>query len=150
MKTFKSHLNASQADERNHFHIIIVRNTAETENGDEGVWTDSGVMDYWKRLEKPGSDNSKQHLHIARKKNVNTILRKISWHSNGPKSDKVAFNNNLNGVDSAKNIAKAVINLPEDKVLNVVPNENAAELLGGIDYLPTKARIFVFSIADKA
>lgn len=150
MKTFKSHLNASQAEERNHFHIIIVRNAAETENSEEGVWTDSGVMDYWQRIEKPAYDTSKQYLHIARKKDVNTILRKISWHPNGPKNDKIAFNNNLNGVASAKNIAKAIIKLPADKELTVMPNENAAVLLGSIDYLPSKARIFVFSIADKA
>lgn len=148
MKTFKSHLNASQADERNHFHIIIVQNAAET--AEESAWTDSGVMDYWQRTEKPAYDSSKQHLHIARKKNVNTILRKISWHPNGPKSDKLAFNNNLNGAESAKNIARVVVKLPADKEFAILPNENATELLGGIDYLPTKARIFVFSIVDKA
>lgn len=150
MKTFKSHLNASQADERNLFHIIIVRNAAEVENAEEGVWADSGVMDYWQRTEKPASDDGKLYLHIARKKHVITKLRKISWHVNGPKSDKAAFNNNLNGVESAKNIAKAVIKLPADKALNLVPNENAATLLENIDYLPTKARVFVFSIGEKA
>ena len=150
MKSFKSHLNAAQADERNLFHIIIVQDAAETENAEDGKWTDTGIMDYWQRVEKPEYDSTKQQLHIARKKNIHTILRKISWHVNGPKSDKLAFNNNLNGVEGAKNIAKAILKLPADKELNVLPNENAAALLSGIDYLPTKARIFVFTVADNA
>ena len=150
MKSFKSHLNAAQADEKNLFHIIIVQDAATTENAEDAKWTDTGIMEYWQRTEKPAYDTSKQLLHIARKKNINAILRKITWHTNGPKSDKLAFNNNLNGVEGAKNIAKAILKLPADKALNVVPNENAAALLGGIDYLPTKARIFVFSVGDNA
>ena len=150
MKTFKSYLNASVAEDKNLFHIIIISNASETENAEEGKWTDTGVMDYWQRIEKPAYDSTKLHLHVARKKNVNTILRKISWHVNGPKNEKLGFNNNLNGVDGAKSIAAAIIKLPADKELVVMPNENTAEILNNVDYLPAKCRIFVFSIAEKA
>jgi len=146
MKTFKSYLNATLAEDKNPFHIIVVGSPAEIENAEEDKWLSSGVIDYWQRVEAPGYYTEKLHMHIARKKHVNTILRKISWHVNGFKHDKLAFNNNLNGVESARNIAKAVVKLPADKVLKTVPNENAATLLAGVDYLPNKCKIFVFSI----
>jgi Family of unknown function (DUF6367) len=148
MKTFKSYLNASLAEDRNQFHIIIVGDANQIKTIEEDKWLESGIMDYWQRTEKPAYDSSKLHLHIARKKHVNTILRKISWHVNGFKNDKLAFNNNLNGVESAKNTAKAVLKLPASAVLNVLPNENAATILEGVDYLPTKCKIFVFAIED--
>ncbi|MES2486795.1 MAG: DUF6367 family protein [Bacteroidota bacterium] len=149
MKTFKSYLNPTLAEDRNQFHIIVVTDAAATEDTEENIWTSTGLLDYWQRIEKPAYDSSKAHLHIARKKHVNTILRKISWHVNGFKNDKTAFNNNLNGVESAKNIVKAIIKLPEDKMLDILPNKNAATLLEGIDYLPAKCKIFIFTITDK-
>ncbi|TRW26383.1 hypothetical protein FMM05_03105 [Flavobacterium zepuense] len=148
MKTFKSYLNATLAEDKNPFHIIVVGSPTEIENIEEDKWLSSGVIDYWQRVEAPAYDAEKLHMHIARKKHVNTILRKISWHVNGFKHDKLAFNNNLNGVESARNIAKAVLKLPADKVLQTAPNENAAILLAGVDYLPNKCKIFVFSIAN--
>jgi hypothetical protein len=148
MKTFKSYLNSSVAEDRNQFHIIVIGDVAEIEDPEEGKWIASGVMDYWKRVEKPTYDDTKHQLHLARKKHVHTVLRKISWHVNGFKNDKNAINNNLNGVESAKNIARAIVKLPEDKTLELVPNENAVTILEGIDYLPNKCKIFVFKIAD--
>lgn len=146
MKTFKSYLNSSLAEDKNQFHIIVIGDAAEIEDPEEGKWVSSGIMDYWKRVEKPEYDQTKHHLHLARKKHVHTVLRKISWHVNGFRHDKTSFNNNLNGVESAKNIAKAIVKLPEDRTLEIIPNENAAAILGGIDYLPTKCKIFVFKI----
>ena len=147
MKTFKSYLNASLAEDRNQFHIIVIGDTNEIEDTEEGKWIHSKVKDYWQRVEKPAYDDTKAHLHIARKKHVNTVLRKISWHVNGFKHDKQAFNNNLNGVETARVLAKTIAKLPEGKVLETVPNENATTLLEGIDYLPNKCKIFIFKIA---
>ncbi|KGO94177.1 DUF6367 family protein [Flavobacterium subsaxonicum] len=150
MKTFKSYLNASLAEDRNQFHIIVLGDATQIENTDESTWVTSGIKDYWKRVEKPNADSDLLHVHMARKKHVNTILRKISWHVNGFKHDKLAFNNNLNGVETARTTAKAVLNLPADKALELVPNENAPALLAGVDYLPNKCKIFVFKITDSA
>ena len=149
MKTFKSYLNASLAEDRNQFHIIVLGDASEIENTEESTWVSSGITDYWKRVEKPNAESDQLHVHMARKKHVNTILRKISWHVNGFKHDKLAFNNNLNGVETARTTAKAVLKLPEDKILDLVPNENAPALLAGLDYLPNKCKIFVFKIATK-
>ena len=147
MKNFKSILNESQAEDRNQLHIIIIGNEDDMPDADQGKWLHSGIKDYWQRVEKPAYDDTKVHLHLARKKHVNTILRKISWHVNGFKHDKQAFNNNLNGVETARVLAKTIAKLPEGKVLETVPNENATTLLEGIDYLPNKCKIFIFKIA---
>ncbi len=149
MKSFKSYLNASVAEDRNMFHIIIIGDAADIEVTEEGVWMESGIMDYWKRAEKQDGDNGPVNLHLARKKHVNTKMRKISWHVNGFKNDKTDVNNNLNGVESARTIANAIVKLSKGKVLENTPNENAATLLANVDYLPNKCKIFVFKIADK-
>jgi len=150
MKTFKSYLNQTLAEDKNQFHIIVIGDASEILDPEEGKWVSSGILDYWQRVEKPAYDETISQLHIARKKHVHTVLRKISWHVNGFKNDKNAINNNLNGVESAKNIAKAIVKLPAEKTLELVPNENAATILEGIDYLPNKCKIFVFKIAENA
>ena len=149
MKSFKSYLNATVAEDRNQFHIIVIDDAADIETAEEGTWMESGIMDYWKRAEKPDADRSQINLHLARKKHVNTKMRKISWHVNGFKNDKTAVNNNMNGVESARTIANAIVKLPEGKVLETTPNENAATLLANVDYLPNKCKIFVFKVAER-
>jgi len=148
MKTFKSYLNASLAEDKNQFHIIVIGDATELTGVEEEKWLHSGVKDYWQRAERPAYNEEKLHIHIARKKHVNTVLRKISWHVNGFKHDKAAFNHNLNGVETARNIAKTILKLPADTVLETLPNENAATLLAGVDYLPNKCKIFIFNIAE--
>ncbi|RWX03706.1 DUF6367 family protein [Flavobacterium cerinum] len=148
MKTFKSFLNESRAEDRNQFHIIVIGNETEIESIEDDKWLKSGVIDYWKRVEKPTNDNGQLQLHIGRLKHVHTKSSRITWHVNGVKHDKKSFNDNFNGLTTATNIAKAVVKLPADKTLETMPNENAASILGAIDYLPNKCKIFVFKIAD--
>jgi len=148
MKTFKSFLNETRSEDRNQFHIIITGNETEIENTEGGKWMHSGVLDYWKRIEKPNADGKELQVHIARQKHVNTKSRHITWHVSGVKNDKDAFNDNTNGITTALNIAKAVLKLPADKTLETVTNENALSFLSTIDYLPSKAKIFVFKIAQ--
>jgi len=147
MKTFKSLLNESRSEDRNQFHIIVIGNESEIENPEEeGKWQNSKILDYWKRVEKTSNDSSELQVHIGRQKHVNTKSARITWHVNGVKHDKIAFNDNKNGITTAANIAKAILKLPADKVLEPQPNENADRVLAGIDYLPSKAKIFVFKI----
>lgn len=147
MKNFKSLLNESRAEDRNQFHIIVIGDDSEIENTEEGKWQNSKILDYWKRIEKPSADNGQLQVHIGRQKHVNTKSSRITWHVSGTKHDKQAFNDNNNGLATAVNIAKAVLKLPADKTLKTMPNENAAAFLAPIDYLPSKAKIFVFKIA---
>lgn len=148
MKTFKSFLNESRAEDRNQFHIIVFGDAAEIEITEEGKWINSGVIDYWKRVEKPNAETTEVQVHIGRQKHVNTKSARITWHINGVKHDKKAFNDNKNGITTALNIAKAILKLPTDKTLEVMPNENAATVLGDIDYLPSKVKVFVFRVAN--
>ncbi|MDV6168900.1 DUF6367 family protein [Flavobacterium sp. DG1-102-2] len=147
MKTFKSLLNESRSEDRNQFHIIVIGNESEIENPEEeGKWQNSKILDYWKRVEKPSNESNELQVHIGRQKHVNTKSARITWHVNGVKHDKKAFNDNKNGITTAANIAKAILKLPADKVLEPLPNENADGVLAGIDYLPSKAKVFVFKI----
>jgi len=148
MKNFKSLLNESRAEDRNQFHIIVIGNESEIENAEESKWQDSKILDYWKRVEKSNADAGQLQLHIGRQKHVNTKSARITWHVNGVKHDKQAFNDNANGLTTALNIAKAIVKLPADKTLEAIANENAASFLAPLDYLPSKAKIFVFKVAD--
>lgn len=147
MKNFKSVLNETRSEDRNQFHIIIIGDETEIENTDEGKWMHSGVLDYWKKIEKPNTESRELQIHIARQKHVNTKSNRVTWHVNGAKNDKNAFNDNTNGITTALNIAKAVLKLPADKTLETVVNENAASFLLTIEYMPSKAKIFVFKIS---
>ncbi len=146
MKTFKSFLNESRAEDRNQFHIIVIGDETEIEKTEEDKWQHSGIIDYWKKVEKPKTEGTQLHLHIGRQKHVNTKSARVTWHVNGNKHDKQSFNDNNNGITTALNIAKAVLKLPADKMLETIPNKNAASVLSSIDYLPSKAKIFVFKV----
>ena len=148
MKTFKSFLNESRAEDRNQFHIIVIGNETEIETTEEGKWLSSGIIDYWKRAEKPNAESAEVYLHIGRQKHVNTKSARVTWHVNGVKHDKKAFNDNKNGITTALNIAKAIVKLPADKTLEVLPNENVSSVLGAIDYLPSKSKVFVFRVVN--
>jgi hypothetical protein len=148
MKPFTSYLNASISEDRNQFHIIVTGDDTDIENTEEGKWVESGILDYWKRVEKPDADSSKMQLHIGRKKHVNTKSARITWHVSGVKHSKQGFNDNANGQTTALNTAKAIVKLPAGKQLEAVANENASSVLGSIDYLPAKCKIFVFKIVD--
>jgi hypothetical protein len=134
----------------NPFHIIVLFDKSEKDNLDlltEGQWVPSDVKDYWKRLDTPKFDFEQLHVHIARQKHINTKSKQVAWNQDTTRHDKKSFNNNFNGMETAKKIARDALCLPPDTVLEKINNNGTGNLLlESVEYLPDNSSIFIFQV----
>lgn len=132
------------------FHIIVLFDKSDKDKFGlitEGDWKPSGEKGYWQRLDTPKFDFEKLHVHIAKQKHINAKNKQVAWNDDGTRHDKKSFNQNFNGMEKAKEIARKALGLSSDTVLENVNNESNTELLlESVEYLPTKSSIFVFEV----
>ncbi len=137
----------------NPYHIIVLFDKSERNNMDylaEGIWTSSGEKDYWQRLDKPKFDFEQLHVHIARQKHINTKSKQVAWNVDGTKHDKKTFNQNFNGMEKAKQIARKALGLKSDAVLEFIEHQGVGQLLlESVEYLPAESSVFIFKLIDK-
>jgi hypothetical protein len=135
------------------FHIIVLFDKKEKDNLElltEGKWVPSGVNDYWQRLDKPKFDFEQLHVHIAHQKHIDVKNKQVAWNYDKTKHDKKSFNNNFNGIETAKKIAKKALGLPANAVLENIKNKRAGLLLlESVEYLPKNSSIFIFQVMSK-
>lgn len=134
-------------------HIIVQKgaNNLLNEASDlltEGIWVESPEAGYWMRKDVPKFDYQQLHVHIAPKKHVNTKSKQVSWNQDGTRHDKMRFNNKFSGMEKAKEIARHVLKLGPDVVLEEVSPAEGKLLLSNSDLgiLPSKARFYLFTI----
>ncbi len=140
---------SSYEDFNNPCHIIVFFDKTEkkhVENLNEGKWVPSSEKDYWQRKDTPKFDHEQLHVHIARTKNINTKSKQVSWNQDGTRHDKKTFNKNFNGIETAKVIAKDVLGLPPDTILENIETKVGGLLLESVSYLPEKSNVFIFQI----
>ncbi len=131
----------------NPFHIIVLFDKFDKNKLLEGQWIPSDVKDYWKRLDTPKFDFEQLHVHIARQKHINTKSKQVAWNQDTTRHDKKSFNNNFNGMETAKKIARDALGLPPDTVLENIKNNGTENLLlESIEYLPSSSSIFIFQV----
>jgi len=137
----------------NPYHIIVLFDKSERENLDylvEGIWTSSGEKDYWQRLDKPKFDFEQLHVHIARQKHINTKSKQVTWNVDGTRHDKKTFNQNFNGMEKAKEIARNALGLNSDAILESIEHQGVGQLLlESVEYLPAESSVFVFKLISK-
>ncbi|MFD2784102.1 DUF6367 family protein [Hymenobacter rubripertinctus] len=137
----------------NSYHIIVLFDKSERENLDylvEGIWTSSGEKDYWQRLDKPKFDFEQLHVHIARQKHINTKSKQVTWNVDGTRHDKKTFNQNFNGLEKAKEIARNALGLNSDAILEFIEHQGVGQLLlETVEYLPAETSVFVFKLISK-
>jgi len=84
----------------------------------EGHWVDSFKKGWSQRVEPANPQiNLQRHVHIARKKHINTKNQQVAWNQDGTRHDKKTFNPNLSGINTAKQIARDAIGLGPDIIL---------------------------------
>ena len=134
-------------------HIIVQKGTSNllteaTSLLTEGNWVESSEAGYWMRKDAPKFDYQQLHVHIAPKKHINAKSKQVSWNQDGTRHDKMTFNNNFKGLEKAKEIARNVLNLGSDVILEEVSADEGKLLLSNIDLgvLPSKARFYFFTI----
>jgi hypothetical protein len=132
------------------FHIVVLFDKSDKDNFGfltEGDWKPSSENGYWQRLDTPKFGFEKLHVHIAKQKHINAKNKQVAWNDDGTRHDKKSFNQNFNGMEKAKEIARKALCLPSDTVLeNVVNKSNGELLLESIECLPTKSSIFIFEV----
>jgi Family of unknown function (DUF6367) len=134
-------------------HIIVVLDGSESKKLlllTEGRWEDSDVGGYKVRVDKPKFDFGKLHAHIAKEKHINTKAKQVSWNNDGTRHDKKTFNNNFNGMETAKGIARKALGLSDDFQLECISDQNKGSLmLESIGDLPSNCFLYVFSTSNK-
>ncbi|MCO5251075.1 MAG: DUF6367 family protein [Candidatus Kapabacteria bacterium] len=143
MKTFKEFI--KQDNIYNLDYIIIEINKSEKPLI-EGYWEQSAENGYFVRLDNPHSDSGKLHVHIAKKKHINTKTRQVSWNDDGTRHDKKSFNNSFVGLEKAKKIARNVLGLCDDVLLEVLSIHEGCMILenSNIENLSIKSGEFIY------
>lgn len=157
MKSLKSFIRErlikSFEEYSNPFHIIIEIDKMEFEDSEnlfEGIWKPSKVKNIWQRVDKPKFEHEKLHIHLANKKHINTKSKQVSWNDDGTRHDKMSFNDNFSGIESAKQIARDVLNIPSNKIVEYIENKpHGLLILENVEYLPKKAKVLIFKIVEK-
>jgi hypothetical protein len=139
---------------KNPYHIIVLFDKSERDYLEyliEGNWTPSGEKDYWQRLDKPKFDFEQLHVHIARQKNINTKSKQVAWNQDTSRHDKKSFNQNFDGMEKAKEIARKALGLSSDTILENIDNQGTGLLLlETVEYLPAESCVFVFQVVKKS
>ncbi len=95
---------------------------------EEQIWKDSAVEKRIKiRVEK--HNDGFRHVHISRPEHIHTKSKQVSWNDNGTIHDKGSFNHNFNGIERAKNAARAALNLSDNIVLEEYTGADKEKLI---------------------
>lgn len=97
---------------------------------EEGVWKRSEYPNYFYRIDAGRPEMKLQrHVHIAHKKHLSSPSNQVSWNTDSSRHDKSAFADDFKGMEKAKEIAKRVLNLGDDAVLESISDFGKAKLL---------------------
>jgi len=84
----------------------------------ESVWMDSGYKDWKYRVDPADPKISQQrHIHIAKSKHTSAKNMQASWNSDGSRHDRKSFNTKTGNVDRVREIARSVLKIQQDIVL---------------------------------
>lgn len=84
---------------------------------EEGRWVSAGVKDYMYRVDRGHPDPEVRHVHICHKKHLTAHNRQVSWNEDGTRHDPLRFDVGFVGIETAKQIARDTLHLPDDFVL---------------------------------
>ncbi|WP_324068964.1 MAG: DUF6367 family protein [Flavobacterium sp.] len=113
----------------------------------EGNWTPSNVKDIWQRVDTPKFDHEKRHIHLAHKKHINTKSKQVAWNDDGKRHDKKTFDVNFKGMETAKKIARDVLKIPDDKILELyTENDKMNLILESIENMSFKSKIVILEL----
>ena len=131
----------------NSFHIIIQIDRSHIQNFEflnEGRWTQSGIKDYWLRIDKPKFNSEQIHVHIAKEKHINAKDKQVAWNQDTSRHDKKTFNTNFNGLETAKRIAKDALNLSQDAILENINNKEGKMIFESNESLTSSSITYIF------
>lgn len=129
--------------------LIAIEEDASAASGtlrllQEGEWRSAGVKDYMYRIDRDHSDSGVRHVHICHRKHLAARNRQVSWSQSGRRHDPSTFHTSFRGIETARQIARDVLNLPDDFILEERPNLLQREILEKleVDALPPASHVF--------
>lgn len=109
---------------------------------DESRWVRSAHRGYSLRVDPARPEMSQQrHVHIAHDKHTAAKNKQVSWNADKSRHDKKSFDVAFRSMDTAKDIARAALNLPDDALL-----ESASRR----EHLHLVTRIFLDEVLDES
>jgi hypothetical protein len=112
---------------------LIVEVDADSFEGmrlEEGVWKQSSYSDYFYRVDSARPEMSlRRHIHIAHKRHLDAPTQQVSWNSDCTRHDQRTFADHFKGLEKAKQIARTVLKLGDDAVLESVSHKRKADWL---------------------
>lgn len=83
----------------------------------EGIWKDASIKGYKVRVDAPHTPDGNRHVHIAHAKHTKSKGKQVSWSDDKTRHDKKSFDDNFNGLERAKEIARKELGLDDNAVL---------------------------------
>lgn len=81
-------------------------------------WKSANQKDYYYRIDSENPRiHQQRHVHIAHKNQSNINTKQVSWNKDKTRHDRMYFDNNFKGMEIAKNIARKVLGLSSDSIL---------------------------------
>jgi len=84
---------------------------------EEGKWLPSDEPGWMKRVEPTVGRNGVRHAHVAKERDIRNKNKQVAWNDDRSQHDKKSFNKNLPGIETAREIARKALGLPDDTVL---------------------------------
>jgi hypothetical protein len=84
----------------------------------ESQWIKSKKKGWVVRVDPENPQLKQQrHVYVTRDEHISAKNMQVAWNSNGSRHDKSSFNDNINGMNTAKEIARDALGLSDDVVL---------------------------------
>lgn len=115
----------------------------------EGQWRPSSFKDLWYRVDPENTSIRQQrHVHIAHKKHINASDMQVSWNRDMSRHDTHKFNSSFVGIEKAKDLARQILKLPGDSILEQKASSNTVaglllEMISDGPQLPVEALTLV-------
>jgi hypothetical protein len=95
----------------------------------EGVWKHDNKSGFDYRKDQPHTSPGEYHIHICDPKHHSAKDRQAAWNASGTRHDKGSFYDDLPRRKDAEELARRILKLPDNVVLEVVRPVTAKKLL---------------------
>lgn len=101
----------------------------------ESIWMPSGNKDWMYRVDPEDPRIPLQrHIHIAKSKHTSAKNMQVSWNADGTRHDKSSFNTSVGSTERVRDIARSVLGIPPNIVLESIDSGRPDALIDDISF----------------
>jgi Family of unknown function (DUF6367) len=114
----------------------------------ESEWRRDTVSGFLYRVDPPRPQwKGLRHVHIADKRHLNAKNKQVAWNDDGTRHDRSTFDLNFRGMEAAKGVARRVLKLPDDVILEGKKTSEQLLLLESMA-ASAKAALVLIAVSD--